>query len=57
MCLSSEAFALFLTMLGAEVVTSEEARITIHATQGDVEWTRVEDRWCTDARDDGREGL
>ncbi|WP_160321418.1 hypothetical protein [Roseovarius atlanticus] len=54
MCLTSEAFALFLTMIGPEAVTSEEAKVTIHATDGDVEWHIVEDRWCTDARDTGR---
>ncbi|WP_420556613.1 hypothetical protein [Roseovarius sp.] len=56
MCLSAEALALFLTMIGADVVTSETARITVHATEGDVEWRRVDDKWCTDARDGAGEG-
>ena len=54
MCLSSEAFALFLTMIGAGVVTSEDARITVHATDGDVEWQIVDDKWCTDAPEKDR---
>ena len=51
MCLTSEAFALFLTMIGAGVVTSEDATVTVHATEGDVRWHIVDDKWCTDAPD------
>lgn len=53
MCLTSEALALFLTMIGAGVVTTEETLVTVHATEGDVEWRIVEDKWCTSAPDDG----
>ncbi|WP_167853544.1 hypothetical protein [Roseovarius aestuariivivens] len=49
MCLTTEAFALFLNIIGAEVLTAETDAVTIHATAGDVIWERVEDRWCTDA--------
>ncbi len=49
MCLSTEAFALFLSLLGPEIVTSEPDRITIHATEQDVLWMRRDEGWCTNA--------
>lgn len=49
MCLTTEAFALFLTILGSNIVTVETNRITIHATSGDVAWHAVVDEWCTSA--------
>ncbi|MEQ9259430.1 MAG: hypothetical protein RIG84_10040 [Roseovarius sp.] len=49
MCLSIEAFALFLNILGADLTTRESAIVTVHATDGDVIWRRVEDMWCTEA--------
>lgn len=49
MCLTTEAFALFLTILGADLTTPENQRVTVHASQGDVVWHAVVDEWCTSA--------
>lgn len=49
MCLSAEAFALFLSILSPEIITSTPGAITIHATTQNAVWLRVGDRWCTDA--------
>ena len=50
MCLSSEAFALFLNIIGASLMTQGDARVTIHATDGDVIWHEVAgNEWCTGA--------
>ena len=49
MCLTTEAFALFLTLIGGDIVTGDTTRITVHATQGDVTWHAVVDDWCTAA--------
>ena len=49
MCLTTEALALFLNLLATDIVTTEPDRIVVHATEGDVHWLAVEDRWCTAA--------
>jgi hypothetical protein len=50
MCLSAEAFALFLNIIGAGLMTPGDARITVHATEGDVVWHEVAaGEWCTGA--------
>ena len=49
MCLTTEAFALFLSILGSDMVTADGHRVTVHATQGDVRWHAVVDDWCTAA--------
>ena len=49
MCLTTEAFALFLTILGSDIVTADTTRVTVHATSGDVAWHAVVDEWCTAA--------
>jgi hypothetical protein len=49
MCLTTEAFALFLNLIGAAVTTHDGPTVTIHATQGDVTWHAVVDDWCTAA--------
>ena len=47
MCLSSEAFALFLNLLSPEIVTSAPGTVTVHATARDVVWRQTEaDQWC-----------
>ncbi|MEL6550679.1 MAG: hypothetical protein AAFQ54_10595 [Pseudomonadota bacterium] len=50
MCISLEALALFLTLVGSDLVTTEPGRITVHATATDAHWTpNAEDLWCTGA--------
>lgn len=47
MCLTIEAFALFLNMIAVPEITSEPGRIIVHATTRDAHWVAVEDEWCT----------
>ncbi|CUH80911.1 hypothetical protein [Tropicibacter naphthalenivorans] len=47
MCLSVEAFALFLNLLPIDLVDAAPDRVVIAATSGDVHWVAVEERWCT----------
>lgn len=49
MCLTNEAFAVFLNLIGAGLVTQDGTTVTIHATEGDVTWHAVVDEWCTAA--------
>ena len=48
MCLSSNAFALFLSLLSPEIVSTSPGEITIHAAVADKTWERVGAPWCTD---------
>ncbi len=54
MCLSPEALALFLNLIGHSLVISTPEHITIHATAGDVVWSAVGDEWCTTGPADDR---
>ncbi|MBO6882253.1 MAG: hypothetical protein JJ869_01580 [Marivita sp.] len=47
MCLTAEAFALFLNMILVPEITSEPGRIIVHAETRDAHWVTVEDEWCT----------
>jgi hypothetical protein len=47
MCLSAEALALFLNIIGSDLVSTEAGRITVHATDGDVTYVSHDDKWCT----------
>ena len=47
MCLSAEALALFINLLPAGTVASEPGRFILQATDREVHWVAVEDRWCT----------
>lgn len=47
MCLTVEAFALFLNLIAVPEITSEPGRIVVHATTRDAHWVSVEDEWCT----------
>ncbi|KIC50417.1 hypothetical protein [Tateyamaria sp. ANG-S1] len=49
MCLTTEALAAFLNILGMAYVTGDAHTITVHATAGDVEWHYVVNEWCTGA--------
>ncbi|MEM9438479.1 MAG: hypothetical protein AAGA15_15740 [Pseudomonadota bacterium] len=51
MCLSTAALAAFLTLVGADNVSSETDRIIVHAETQDAHWVAQtvadEDIWCT----------
>ena len=49
MCLSTQALALFISLLDPQLVETEGPRVTIHATDRDAVWVYHEDQWCTDA--------
>lgn len=53
MCLTSEAFGLFLSIISLSHVTVEEDLVTIHTPDRDVEWHATgSDVWCTPAGSD-----
>ena len=54
MCLTTEAFAVFLNILGLGLVSGDAHSVTVHATAGDVAWYAVVDEWCTAAPHAGR---
>ncbi len=54
MCLTAEMLALFLNLLDPTRISTESGQITVHATEGDVIWTRQGTQWCTDAPRSGR---
>lgn len=47
MCISTAAFALFLSILPPAIVEPENTRVIVHATQGTVHWVARGDEWCT----------
>jgi hypothetical protein len=47
MCLSAEALALFLNIIGTDLVSTDAGRIVVHATDGDVTYVANGDAWCT----------
>lgn len=49
MCLTTAALATFLTLIGADIVSTEPDRITVHAENADVLWVvnPTANRWCT----------
>lgn len=49
MCLSLEALVLFLNLLDPAIVSTKPDVVTVHATQGAVDWTRAGDLWCLPA--------
>lgn len=49
MCLSLEALALFLNLLDPAIVSTAPDAVTVHATTGDVVWTRQVDQFCIPA--------
>lgn len=54
MCLTAEAFALFLNMISVPEITTEPGRIILHAQARDAHWIAVEDHWCTKAPQEDR---
>ena len=53
MCLTSEAFGLFLSIISLSHVTVEEDRVTIHTPEKDVQWHATgTDVWCTPTDND-----
>ena len=49
MCISFEAFALFLNLLPSEIVETSPGQIIIHAEVRPAVWQVVDDQWCTEA--------
>ena len=49
MCLTTDALAAFLNILGLALVSGDETTITVHAATGDVHWHYVVNEWCTGA--------
>lgn len=47
MCITTEALALFLNLLSAQIITTEPGRVIVAAEAGDVHWVENADRWCT----------
>lgn len=48
MCLSSQAFGLFLSVIGLNQVSVETGKVTIHTPTQDVYWVAVgTEHWCT----------
>lgn len=47
MCISAEALALFLNIIGVDLVSTEPGRVIVHATEGDVAYVAHEGKWCT----------
>ncbi|MGP6089524.1 hypothetical protein [Antarctobacter jejuensis] len=47
MCMTAEAFALFLNILSPDSIVSAPGHITIDATVRAAHWVAVEDEWCT----------
>ena len=51
MCLTTEMLAAFLKLISPEIVTTEPARVTVHAEVGDTVWEAKDDLWCAEAPD------
>lgn len=47
MCLTAEALAVFLNIIGLQHVSTEPGRIIVHAESADVHWVLDADEWCT----------
>lgn len=47
MCLTVTAFAFFLNLLPADIVSAEPGRITVQANVSDVLWEERPEAWCT----------
>ncbi|UWQ18414.1 hypothetical protein [Jannaschia sp. M317] len=48
MCLTASALAMFLTLIGPEVISAEPGRYTIRSDTRDVHWIASGETWCTD---------
>jgi len=46
MCLTAQAFGLFLSIISLNNVSVEEKRVTIHTPQEDVYWIHAGEKWC-----------
>ncbi|ABV92628.1 hypothetical protein Dshi_0883 [Dinoroseobacter shibae DFL 12 = DSM 16493] len=48
MCLSAQALALFLNVIGLDMVTTDPGRVIVAAEAGEVHWVLTAgDVWCT----------
>jgi hypothetical protein len=46
MCLTAEAFGLFLSIITLNNVSVEDKRVTIHTPDQDVYWINAGEKWC-----------
>ncbi|MEL6808837.1 MAG: hypothetical protein AAFO97_13750 [Pseudomonadota bacterium] len=53
MCLSAEAFGLFLSIISLQNVSVEQGLVTIHTPDRDVTWIATGAKWCTTAPNGG----
>ncbi len=51
MCLTTEALALFLSILSTGAIIREPGRITVAAEVRTAVWERQGDTWCTEVPD------
>ena len=49
MCLSSEAFGLFLSIISLHNVSVDQGLVTVHTPDRDVTWIATGAVWCTTA--------
>lgn len=49
MCLTAEAFGIFLSIITLNNVSVDDGRVTIHTPQTDVIWLAIGEQWCTGA--------
>ena len=57
MCLTTQALALFLSLLPADRIETGDHGVTINADAGPATWTLVADKWCTEAPQDHRDAM
>ncbi|MEP1200494.1 MULTISPECIES: hypothetical protein [unclassified Tateyamaria] len=53
MCLTAEAFGLFLSIISLHNVSVEQGLVTVHTPDRDVTWMATGALWCTTAPDGG----
>lgn len=47
MCITTAAFAFFLSYLPADIVEPIGNRVIVHASEREAHWVANGDRWCT----------
>lgn len=53
MCLTAEAFGLFLSIISLHNVSVEQGLVTVHTPDRDVIWMATGAMWCTTAPNGG----
>lgn len=46
MCLTAQAFGMFLSIISLNNVSVEDKRVTIHTPEQDVYWIHAGEKWC-----------